>query len=166
MNDDMEKHLAMLAVAGIVGLAAGPAKATSITIVNANFEATPVPDWYWVPDWDEGGGLTLLPTLRPTGGQVLAEFCTSTQAVGFLRTWATIGRRLTSSRLAFREIKGGGRVVHSKSNCVKRTARYCGTAEQLLLPVPSATTLGALMRARSAARASWQAVSSRFILNA
>ena len=51
----VKKNWAMLAVAGIVGLAAGPAGAASITIVNANFETVPVPDWYWVPDWNEGG---------------------------------------------------------------------------------------------------------------
>jgi hypothetical protein len=51
----MTKNLAMLVALGMV-LAAGSAGAGSITIVNGNFEAVPLPDWYWVPDWDEGGG--------------------------------------------------------------------------------------------------------------
>ena len=53
----------LLGIIAGIALAAGSAGATSITIVNGNFEA-PVydedgagglADWYWVPDWDEGG---------------------------------------------------------------------------------------------------------------
>ena len=45
----------LLGIIAGIALAAGSAGAASITIVNGNFEAVPVPDWYWVPDWDEGG---------------------------------------------------------------------------------------------------------------
>ena len=54
---------AALGVVGFLLLAAIPASAASITIVNADFQAPLYdedgaggsPAWYWVPDWDEGG---------------------------------------------------------------------------------------------------------------
>jgi hypothetical protein len=50
-----KKHLALACMALAVGLTVGSAGAAPIAIANFNFEAVPVPDWYWVPDWDEGG---------------------------------------------------------------------------------------------------------------
>jgi hypothetical protein len=50
-----KKHLSLACMALAVGLTVGSAGAASITIVNANFEAVLVDNWYWVPDWDEGG---------------------------------------------------------------------------------------------------------------
>jgi hypothetical protein len=41
-------------LAGVI-IATAPATAGPITVANGNFEAVPVPDWYWVPDWDEDG---------------------------------------------------------------------------------------------------------------
>ncbi len=49
-----KKHLALSCMA-LALFTAGSAGAAPIAIANANFEAVPVPDWYWVPDWDEGG---------------------------------------------------------------------------------------------------------------
>ena len=51
------------AVLAAVIIATAPANAAPIAIANANFEAAlfdedgagGAPDWYWVPDWDEGG---------------------------------------------------------------------------------------------------------------
>jgi hypothetical protein len=63
-----KKHLALSCMALAVGLTVGSANAAPIAIANANFEAPLFdedgaggsPDWYWVPDWDEGGGSYVL----------------------------------------------------------------------------------------------------------
>ena len=72
-------------LAGVI-IATATANAAPITILNGNFEDIPVPNWYEVMNWDEGGGATSRPTLPTTGGQVLAESCISTAAAWFLRT--------------------------------------------------------------------------------
>jgi hypothetical protein len=61
MNRKKQLALSCMALAFIT---VGSANAASIAILNANFEA-PLFDedgaggsaaWYWVPNWDEGGG--------------------------------------------------------------------------------------------------------------
>jgi hypothetical protein len=59
----MKRKLAMLAVAAIAGLGAGPAGATPVPIFNGDFQApffdedgaSGSPAWHWVTGWDEGG---------------------------------------------------------------------------------------------------------------
>jgi hypothetical protein len=64
---NMKKHLALACMA-LAFITAGTSMAASISIANFNFEAVPVPDWYWVPDWDEGGDSYVEPSNAATYG--------------------------------------------------------------------------------------------------
>ncbi len=64
---NMRKHLALACMA-LAFITAGTSMAASISIANFNFEAVPVPDWYWVPDWDEGGASYVEPSNAATYG--------------------------------------------------------------------------------------------------
>ncbi|MFZ9935810.1 MAG: choice-of-anchor D domain-containing protein [Luteolibacter sp.] len=55
MKHKIRTHNLSAALLAALVASTAPVGASSITIANSNFEAIPLPDWYWVPDWDEGG---------------------------------------------------------------------------------------------------------------